>query len=218
MVERVRGGAREFHERSIDGIDRPTVWIFEVEGAALALGSTQSPGDVDADAAARSDTEVVTRRSGGGAVLLQPGGSIWIDVLLPRHDDRWSDDVSRASQWLGVAWQRALAAIGVERAEVPLGRLEPTALSPVVCFAGLAPGELTLDGVKIVGISQRRTRSVARFQSVLMLDWDAPAHDALLGPALRRVGIDHVPRVDGLRSLRPAARLGAIVEELLATL
>ena len=41
-----------------------------------------------------------------------------------------------------------------------------------VCFAGLGPGEVTVGGAKVVGISQRRTRHAARFQCAALLRWD----------------------------------------------
>ena len=46
----------------------------------------------------------------------------------------------------------------------PLGRL--------VCFGTVGAGEVTLDGRKVVGVSQRRTRQAARFQSALYRQWD----------------------------------------------
>ena len=39
--------------------------------------------------------------------------------------------------------------------------------SALVCFAGLGPGEVTLDGQKLVGLSQRRTRDGVRIQGLL---------------------------------------------------
>ena len=41
-----------------------------------------------------------------------------------------------------------------------------------ICFAGVGPGEVLLDGRKVVGISQRRTRVGARFQCVVLRTWD----------------------------------------------
>jgi lipoate-protein ligase A len=56
-----------------------------------------------------------------------------------------------------------------------------TEWSDLVCFAGLGPGEVTVDGLKVVGISQRRTRDAARFQCVAYETWDAGALLELLG-------------------------------------
>jgi hypothetical protein len=48
----------------------------------------------------------------------------------------------------------------------------PTPWSELVCFAGTAPGEVLLDGVKLVGLSQRRTRRGARFQCAINRRFD----------------------------------------------
>jgi lipoate-protein ligase A len=120
--------------------------------------------------------DVARRRSGGGAVFVEPGGTLWVDVVLPRGDPLWDDDVGRAAHWLGDAWA---AAIG-DRAVVHRGAMVRGPLSDLVCFAGLGPGEVTVDGHKVVGISQRRTRDAARFQCVAYERWDPqPLRDAL---------------------------------------
>lgn len=181
---------------------------MEVDGPALALGSTQSIDDVDLSVAAELGVDVFNRRSGGGAVLLDPGAQIWIDVVIARGDPLWNDDVGVAVHWLGEIWADALVSIGVEGATVHTGAMSSNDLSPVVCFAGLGPGEVTVDGAKVVGISQRRSRAGARFQCSVPLVWDAARHARLLAPGVRRVAgsLDSVriaPATDG-DSLREA--------------
>src|SRR5204862_2621651 len=85
-----------------------------------------------------------------------------------------------ASHWLGAAWAAGLTACGVAGATVHRGGLGRTAWSDRACFAGLGPGEVTLVGRKVVGISQRRTRHAARFQCVALARWDPEALAALL--------------------------------------
>ncbi len=51
-----------------------------------------------------------------------------------------------------------------------------------VCFAGVGPGEVLYDGTKLVGVSQRRTRSGARFQCVLLHRWRPERLIGLLAP------------------------------------
>jgi lipoate-protein ligase A len=179
-VERHAGTAAGFHGRDLVVDARRAVWWFEVEGPAVALGSTQSPEVVDAAAAARLGVEVVRRRSGGGAVWLAPGDVTWVDVVLPAGEPEWIDDVGRAAAWLGAAWAEALAAVGVPGAEVHAGPMVRTPWSDLVCFAGLAPGEVTIDGCKVVGISQRRTRLAARFQCAVLHSWDPSSLLAVL--------------------------------------
>ena len=152
------------HGREIDWSRRSVTWC-DVIAPAIVLGSTQ--GD---DAVASGTTiDVVRRRSGGGAVLVAPGEVVWADVVVPAGDPLWDADVGRATWWLGDVWAAALDLAG---AVVHRVGLVTTAWSPWVCFAGLGPGEVTVDGRKVVGISQRRTRDGALFQCAVPLAWD----------------------------------------------
>jgi len=181
-VERHHESPATFHAREPEPARR-AVWICEPSGPALVLGSTQRTSVVDADACQRAGVPVVRRRSGGGAVLVQPGSPLWVDVVLPAGDPLWDRDVGQAFLWLGDVWLRALADVGVS-ASVHRGALRRTRWSDLVCFAGLGPGELTTSGgAKVVGISQRRTREAARFQCAALLRWEPAALVALLALA-----------------------------------
>lgn len=144
---------------------------------AVVLGSTQV---VPAWAA---DLEVVRRRSGGGAVLVAADDPLWVDVDLPVGDPLWSDDLGASFGWLGSAWSSALGE-GV----VHDGPFEPGRWGRTVCFAGRGPGEVFVDGAKVVGLAQRRTRAGARFQCAVLGRWDpGPLIDAVV-PAADRSG------------------------------
>lgn len=171
-VERWRGSAADFHERPVPADAGHSVWWFDVERPAVVVGSTQPLDLVDAEAAAQAGTEVVRRRSGGGAVHLVPGAVTWVDLILPATDPRWTDDVTRSFHWVGEAWAQVLQQLGHAEPVVHDGALVRSAWSHVACFAGLGPGEVTLAGKKVVGISQRRTRHGARFQCALIHRWD----------------------------------------------
>lgn len=174
VVERASGSAAAFHGRPLEGAVVRAVHVWEVDRPALVLGSAQREEVADLEACRAAGVEVVRRRSGGGAVLLDPGEAVWVDVELPRGDDLWDDDVGRAAWWLGERWGAALAALGVPGPTVHHGGLLATPWSPLVCFAGLGPGEVTAGpgGPKVLGISQRRTRAGARFQCAVPLTWD----------------------------------------------
>ena len=154
--------------------------MLEPTGTALVLGSTQAASSVRSDL---PGVEVVRRRSGGGAVLLEPGAVLWVDVILPAADPLWVDDVGRSFHWLGGVWTEALRACGVDGAAVHEGPMQRTDWSSLVCFAGLGPGEVTIGGRKVVGISQRRTRAAARFQCVVLERWDPGAVVARFEPS-----------------------------------
>jgi lipoate-protein ligase A len=190
--------------------------VCEPTGPALVLGSTQRDDVVDREACAAAGVDVVRRRTGGGAVLVEPGGQLWIDVLLPAGDPRWSDDVGRAFVWLGHVWADALAALGVE-ARVHEGGLCTTAWSRLVCFGGLGTGEVTdAAGAKLVGLSQRRTREGARFQCQALGAWDP-------GRLVSLLALDAAERAGAVSALAGAARavpvsLDALRDEVVAQL
>ena len=179
-VEHHRGSAGALHGLALPDPAGAVVWLMEVDAPALALGSRQSVEDADPVACAAAGVDVVRRRSGGGAVLLRPGEVVWLDAVLPRGHARWTDDVHDAMVRVGEAWATALATSVAGRLDVHRGRLVRDSWSDLVCFAGLGPGEVLLDGHKLVGISQRRTRDAARFQCLLHRSVDLPATAALL--------------------------------------
>ena len=165
------GGVAERHHRD-PCFDVRRVLVHEVAHPTLVLGSAQRdqrflPEDARLQAAGCG---LVRRRSGGGGVLLRPGHVLWVDVVLPRGDVLWDDDVGCSGLWLGDVWSTVLAGLGLV-AEVHRGPLAGGAWSEAVCFAGRGPGEVSVDGRKVVGISQRRTREGAWFQCAALLEW-----------------------------------------------
>ena len=192
------GPAADFHGRSVPAEPRRTVEVLQVDEPALVLGSTQRDSDADRHALDAAGVALVRRRSGGGAVLLEPGGSTWVDVVIPHDDPLWSDDVGVAFHWLGRAWAGALSDLGVP-AEVHVGPLVSSPWSRLVCFAGLGAGEVTVGGAKVVGIAQRRTRAGARFQCALLHRWEPEA-------IVRLLSLDLADRRAATAALGGAAR------------
>lgn len=135
---------------------------------ALVLGSAQ-PADV-AKEAGPDGTAVVRRRSGGGAVLVAPDDSVWIDVVIGQDNPLWDHDVNRAPLWLGRVWATALASLDIGSAEISK-RYEAGAWGRLACFASRGPGEVLVGQAKAVGITQRRTRTTARFQTLVYRRW-----------------------------------------------
>jgi hypothetical protein len=173
-TERRTGTATQLHEPWPQEEHRAehVVAICDVVGVpTLVLGSAQPDPGIDPGIGAAT-FDVARRASGGGAVLVSPGQQVWIDVWLPRADALWVDDVVRSSEWLGSAWRRALCDLGSrgEDLDVQRGRLTRTRWSDLICFAGLGPGEVSWRNKKLVGLSQRRTRAGARFQTLSPLD------------------------------------------------
>lgn len=177
-VETARGGVAALLQSS--PAEERTVRFLEPEDRAVVLGSTQPESHVDRVAAARVATQVLRRRSGGGAVLVGPGQVLWTDVVIPADDPLWTADVGRAFWWIGELWAAALAAAGLAGGQVWRGGLVRTAWSDRVCFAGLGAGEVTAGGAKVLGLAQRRTRAGAHFQCAVPIVWDPAALLALM--------------------------------------
>lgn len=148
----------------------PTVRVLMVSAPTIVLGSSQSFTVIDEAAVANRGIDVVRRRSGGGAVWLDDD-LLWVDVFVPAGDPLWDADIGRSTWWLGQAWADALAAAGVDCADVHRGAMRRNEWSSLVCFAGLGPGEVTLEGRKVVGISQRRNRDGALLQCGVVRRW-----------------------------------------------
>ena len=171
MVRERAGPALELHgELPVDGTR--TAWILHPDEPVVVVPRHRR-FPVDA-----GGLPVVERASGGGAVLLRPD-DLWIDLVITPADALWDDDVRRATHWVGQAWA---AAIGGD-ATVHLGGMARVEWADRVCVAGLGPGEVTegVDGPKLVGISQRRTRRFARFQCLALREWDPVGIAAVVG-------------------------------------
>lgn len=213
-TERRDATADEIHALGLPSdVDR-LVRIFTPTRSALVLGSTQPESDADAEVAQKLGVDIVKRRSGGGAVLVEPNDLVWLDLLIPADDPLWVDDVGRAFHWLGHIFARALHDIGIGEVKVHEGALQTTPWSRRVCFAGLGPGECTLNGKKVLGVSQRRTRQGALFQVSVIKRFDGAKLAQLLSVPSEVMIEEIVPRVGELPDLDEAIFLAALLRRL----
>lgn len=219
-----RGPVADLHERSaslLGQLQGRAVLVHQPQSAALVLGSTQPEAVADAVACAAAGVAVARRRSGGGAVLVEPGDLLWADLLLPVDDPLWRADVGQASWWVGEAWSRGLELYGAPGAEVWRGGLQRRPWSSLVCFAGLGPGEVTVSGRKVVGISQRRSRRGALFQTACALAWRPERLVPLLalGPGDRRACLEATAEVAaGAGAGARGAQADVLLDNFLAAL
>ena len=140
-VEHLSGTVRELHERSaalLSGtVEMARVArVLQPVDRALVLGSTQPATSVDQDACATAGVDIVRRRSGGGAVLVDALCLLWVDLVVPAGDPLWCPDVGRAAWWVGEAWSEALDRAGMAGTEVWKGPMVRNRWSSLVCFAG----------------------------------------------------------------------------------
>jgi lipoate---protein ligase len=170
---------------------QPLVLWRSVAGPAVVLGSSQSAALVPVAAAQRAGYAVLRRRGGGGIVHLAPADPLCVDVWLPSADALWEDDVVRATRWLGQAWAAALEHLGVAGALVHEGPPSTSAAGRGVCFGGIGPGEVSVGGRKVVGISQWRCRDGALFSCAVYHRWEPEtlAVDLMVVPGVARTAL-----------------------------
>ncbi len=200
MIRVCRGSPSHLHalnpfEVSVDlatPVQGLEVWRCEPDSSAIVLGSRQAEDVVDQAASRRAGIDVVKRRSGGGAVLILPDDIVWIDVIASRG---WlPDDVRDSMIMVGECWRQALidqdraahGDAGMDPGEVAVhrGGMVVSEWSALICFAGLGPGEVTQNGEKLVGLSQRRTRNGVRIQGMLHRRSDLQSMRALFAVEL----------------------------------
>lgn len=212
LVEASVGTATELHGLAPPGVPRRTARLLSVSKPAIVLGSTQPDDVVDRSRALAAGVSVARRRSGGAAVLLDPGDHVWVDLFVPAGDPLWDDDVVAAAGWAGAAWRGAVESLGEGDLEVHRGAMVTSSWSSLVCFAGRGPGEVFSGGRKLVGLSQRRTREWIRVQTAVHRVWE-PAR--LLGV----LDLSPSRRSAGERALVPVvATLDAEVDEIVDAL
>jgi len=213
-----RGPPGELVSVMPDPRGRRLACLVHPDAPALVLGSTQPSDAADAAACEAASVMVVRRRSGGAAVLVAPGAQVWLDVFVPASDPLADADVGRAAWWLGAVWAAALRAVlppGAAPAAHRGGIVE-SRWSRAACFAGIGPGEVTLGGRKVVGLSQRRDRSGAWFHTMALRELDAPGFAALLSlaPEERSSLGAELDRATAVLDVAPARLEGALAAAL----
>jgi lipoate-protein ligase A len=170
--------------------------VCQATSSALVLGSSQRQSDFDLARCRAAGLDIVRRRSGGGAVVVRPGAQVWVDFFVPREAPLFEEDVVAAFSFVGEIWRAAiveyLPSVSADSIAVASGRPSsgPAAAdswSSTLCFAGLGAGEVSIDGRKVVGVSQRRDRNGAWFHSMALVEFDPEdLAFALGGPESRR--------------------------------
>lgn len=210
-----RGPAEQLHTHAADALSGATVErtarFPTASRPALVLGSHQSAAAFDVQALARAGVDLARRRSGGSAVLVGPRTVLWADFVIPAGDPLWVDDVGQAAWWVGELWAAAIGA-----GEVWRGPMRTSAWSPVVCFAGVGPGEVLLAGRKVVGVCQRRTRRGALFQTAALLDWRPADYVTLLADQPGPVD-DLEDAAAGVGAAEESRLRGVLMDELAVT-
>jgi lipoyl(octanoyl) transferase len=139
----------------------PTIRFYRWSSPALSFGYFGKFSDVAIYAAER---DLVRRWTGGGIVL--HGDDLTYSIVIPASDPVFDESsiviyeeihysLARALNGIG---QRALVAGGVDRGGVALSKQAAVSASGYSCFANPVRADVMMDGRKIAGAAQRRTR------------------------------------------------------------
>lgn len=158
------GLASSLHADPVKYLDVRTARFLKVEKSSLVLGSSQNPAHFHQSSVSRTGIEIAVRRSGGGAVFLEPSRQLWVDISIPKDDPLYRDDVQKSFFPIGSIFLEVLSRISRNEFEMHTGNLIGGLIGKEICFAGVGPGEITFEGAKVVGISQRRTANGSVFQ------------------------------------------------------
>ncbi len=167
--------------------------LHRPDGPSVVLGSSQPLTLIDRVRADAAGVEIQRRRSGGGAVWIDAGDPLWVDLWVPSDDPLSTADVIEACRWVGERWAHVFESLGASGVAVHAGRSTP-GRPALVCFGDLGPGEVTVDGRKVVGVAQWRSRQGALFHCAVYRRWDpVPLVEVLdVDPPARRALAHHL--------------------------
>jgi lipoate-protein ligase A len=159
------------------GSAAPTLRFYRWHRPTVSLGYRQKD-PAWLERARRLGLEVVRRVSGGGAVL--HAGDLTYAVVAPADCADLPPDLPGSYAWIGAALLDGLRRAGLDAVPAP-GLAEAGRLS--VCFAGSMGLEIELQGRKLVGSAQRRTREgLLQHGSIRLVD-DSSWYKALFSDA-----------------------------------
>lgn len=183
------------------GIRPPSLRVWEWASNAVIIGSFQSlSNEVDLEAAARHDTTVVRRISGGGAMFVEPGNTITYSLYVPAT---LVEGLSFAESYAFLdAWVvRALRELGVEASYVPLNDIA----SPLGKIGGAAQKRL-VNGAVLHHVTMSYDMDASKMLDILRIGREKLADKGHLSAA---------KRVDPIRSQTGLSR-EKVVDAMLA--
>ncbi|GHB14152.1 lipoate--protein ligase family protein [Salinicola rhizosphaerae] len=132
----------------------PTLRVWEWERSAIIIGVFQSlANEVDSEAAAAENIEVVRRISGGGAMFVEPGNTITWSLIVPEtlvQGLSFVESYAFLDDWV----IQALGDMGINAWYVPIN-------------------DITSPGGKIAGAAQKRINGAVLHHVTMAYDIDA---------------------------------------------
>lgn len=147
-----------------EGLRGPALRVWQWASNAVIIGSFQSlSNEVDLAAAARHDTTVVRRMSGGGAMFVEPGNTITYSLYVPAtlvEGLSFAESYAHLDAWV----VRALRGLGVDARYVPLNDIA----SPAGKIGGAAQKRLA-SGVVLHHVTMSYDIDAAKMLDILRI-------------------------------------------------
>ena len=136
-------------EAILETATEPTIRFYRWDHLALSFGYFGKFGDVENH---ESERELVRRWTGGGIVF--HGNDLTYSLVIPASDPAFSESSMSIYEKTHAAIGAALATNGrkTELAEIASPKISES------CFANAVRADVLIDGLKIAGAAQRRTR------------------------------------------------------------
>ena len=155
------------------GTSPPTLRVYAWAPPTVSIGHSQrASAELDLEACRRFGFGVVTRPTGGRAVL--HAGELTYSVTGPSGEAPLGSSIGETYRAVAAALLLALSRLGVEAelAPVPTAPRERGEAAPP-CFVSAGRHEVVVGGRKLVGSAQRRTGQAVLQHGSLLLD---PSH------------------------------------------
>ncbi len=161
----------DFDVRRAEMLDRgeclPTVRVYGWDPWCISLGRNQNPEDIDAEACRKDGIDIVTRPTGGRAIL--HAQEVTYSVIMPAEDRGIMEVYQHISAALVDGLRELAGDLTWSKTRPDFTRLyrEPGGIS---CFASSARYEIEFNGRKLVGSAQRRIGNVVLQHGSILLD------------------------------------------------
>jgi len=174
---------RALLELVADGQSSPCLRLYGWSPPCVSLGRHQGDDVVDHDFCRRHFIDIVTRPTGGRAVLHHL--ELTYSVVARLGHGRLPTGLQEAYALLCGALVDACQSFGIAtQLTAPTGTAElPSPSSPVPCFRNPAPGEVVVHGRKLIGSAMRRHHQAILQHGSILLDWDSELQAGALGLA-----------------------------------
>lgn len=195
---------------------QPAIRIYGWRPACVSLGRTQTVADIDQQAALAHGVDVVSRVTGGGAILHNEM-EVTYAVVLPMDYPGLPVSIRESYRFISRPVLEAFRSLG---APVEFG--EGTGGRETLCYLREEGISIFADGRKISGGAQRRTQKAVLQHGTMVLELDAERTAEILGARMEAVhakvtGLDvlgiRVDREEVVRALVEAYKAWIPVDE-----